>query len=348
MFKPIVIVSTILGISGCYYLKNSYYHGKILFQAKNIEKWLNDPSLTERERKKILLAKDVLDFVEQQLGLKTHGNYRNYVRLDRRHVSYLLTAAPKWKLEAKKWWYLVVGELPYRGYVFESEALSEAHELEQKGYDTFVRGVTAYSTLGWFKDPILSTMLDYSDEDFVELIIHELIHANVFVEGYGDFNEQLASFLGNWGAILFYESHPSLDLSVKEQAIKELRNSLEEKIQFALFLKEQGPLLERWYEDRVRYFFPQKIDLSSEAWKTFIVERGRKLLEIAQECEKRKLKYCRYISNNAQILAFATYYEGVPHLQKLALKGSFSFRDFFTFVKNMVDSGNINTIIEEF
>ena len=107
-----------------------------------------------------------------------------------------------------------MGTVPYRGYFDLKRAKKERDALEAKGYDTYLRSVSAYSTLGWFSDPVLSSMLHYRDADLASLVIHEMTHATVWIPGDINFNESLASFVGDAGAILFFKSKFGPDAQV--------------------------------------------------------------------------------------------------------------------------------------
>jgi predicted aminopeptidase len=120
--------------------------------------------------------------------------------LGRRYALWNVYAAPEFSLEAKSWWYPVVGRLKYRGYFSEARARRLAAQLAKKGYDVHVGGVAAYSTLGWFRDPVLNTFIDYDEADLAELIFHELTHQRVFIAGDTEFNEALATTVAEEGA----------------------------------------------------------------------------------------------------------------------------------------------------
>jgi len=151
----------------------------------------------------IRLVKEIRAFAMNELGLKESRNYTRFVKLDRDYLAAVVSASAKDSFRRHEWNYPVVGRLPYKGFFNINDARKERAKLEKKDLDVWIRGVDAFSTLGWFKDPIYSYMVDYSTARLADLIIHELVHATVFIKGQADFNEELAEFIGSEGARLF-------------------------------------------------------------------------------------------------------------------------------------------------
>jgi len=158
-------------------------------------------ALSER----LQLSQRLLIYARDELGLDVGGRYSTFVALDRDAVVWNLVAAPELSLVAHTWCYPIVGCAPYRGY-FDREKAERARTrlVAAEGLDTYIGAVSAYSTLGWFDDPILSTFADLPEPDFVELLIHELAHSRVWVKDDAAFNESFASFVGRAGARAWY------------------------------------------------------------------------------------------------------------------------------------------------
>ncbi|MDR2748188.1 MAG: aminopeptidase [Treponema sp.] len=140
-----------------------------------------------------------------ELGLKESANYTRYVELDRNYLAAVVSAAARDSFTTYEWWFPVVGKVPYKGFFKVEDARRERDRLQKKDLDVWVRGVDAFSTLGWFKDPLYSYMRDYSDYQLANLLIHELLHATVYITGQSQFNEELAEFVGTEGARLYIE-----------------------------------------------------------------------------------------------------------------------------------------------
>ena len=191
-------------LTGCGYLAHvAAGQAKLLAKRQPVEKVLQDPYLSEQDRQKIRLIVEVKTFATEYLGLQESNSYSTYVHVDGPYVSYNLSAASKDTLEAYTWRFPIVGRLPYKGFFRKDNALREELKLADQGYDTYVRGVRAFSTLGYFDDPIVSCMLTYTDSDLIETIIHELLHLTVWVKGSVSFNESLANFVGEKGTLEF-------------------------------------------------------------------------------------------------------------------------------------------------
>ncbi|WP_395718454.1 aminopeptidase [Prosthecobacter sp.] len=153
---------------------------------------LADSKVEERVKQRLRLIEELRAFAASDLRLPTKS-FGKYCDLKRPYVVWVVFAAPEFSVEAKRWWYPLVGHLKYRGFFDEKDAQQEGERLRKQGLDVFVGGVEAYSTLGYFKDPVFNTFLHRSDAELAELIFHELTHAKVFIPGDTDFNEAFAT-----------------------------------------------------------------------------------------------------------------------------------------------------------
>jgi len=149
---------------------------------------------------------DIRRFAMEELGLKASKNYTRYVEIDRDYLAAIVSACAADSFTRHEWRFPVVGTVPYKGFFNPKDAQKEAAKLKSEGLDVWIRPVDAFSTLGWFRDPLYSYMKDYTDYQLADLIIHELLHATVFVKGRVEFNEQLAEFVGTEGARLYIKN----------------------------------------------------------------------------------------------------------------------------------------------
>lgn len=347
LFFRLILVAIVLSnsvlLSGCYYLESAFNHVKIMSDRQLIEKALtSDLNLTQKERDRLLLSKKLTAFIKDSLKLNMHGNYKSYVNLNRPYVSYLLTVANKNKLELYEWNYPVVGRLPYKGFFKLEDAKNEEKKFIEKNFDTYIRGVSAYSTLGWFEDPILSTMLEGEEHHFVDTIIHETIHANLFIKNDGLFNEQVAIFFGSWGTSLFYDY---LNNGKKSEISKIILEEIEDKKKFSEFVSKTRNELVEWYNS---------LDPKLEEF-SFLKERSVKFDQIISEFSlmqttMKRLKFNSFKEaglNNAKFMAYGTYYQNIDQFYKFRDRKNMSFDEYFLYLKkNAHVSSPINLINE--
>ena len=157
--------------------------------------------MDENLREQLQKIAGILSYAESRLGLVSGGSYSTYVDLKRDYVLWNVYAAKTYSVESVDQCYPLVGCLPYRGYFSHQKALDHASGLSADGLEIYIGGVPAYSTLGWFKDPILSSFVNWGDQELASLIIHELLHQNIWLKGEGQFNESLANFVGNQASL---------------------------------------------------------------------------------------------------------------------------------------------------
>jgi predicted aminopeptidase len=309
-----LVSATILaGCQAPYIMKSAWSQADLLVSRKSLERTLKSESLTVDERRKLELARDAKAFGERVLGLTKNSNYESYVKLDRPYVSYIVSAAEIDRLEQHLWHFPIIGQVPYKGFFNPDDAKDEAAELRTSGLDTYVRGVSAYSTLGWFDDPILSSMLRYSDYDLVNTIIHESVHATLYIKSQADFNERLATYIGNLGADLFFIEKEGTKSPTLESAKKET----EDEAKFSKFISKEIDLLKKWYEDQAELLASNDTKVRG----TFLEKRALRLAEIPSRFETelrpslKSERYAAYLAreldkatlNNARLLAWKLY-----------------------------------------
>jgi predicted aminopeptidase len=172
---------------------------EIIYRAQPIEQAIANPALPSRTRAMLQLIGDVKTFGEGY-GLEPTGSYREYVDLDREAAVWVVSAAPPLSLAPVTWSFPIVGSVPYLGWFHRREAERFATELAAEGYDVDLRPARAYSTLGWFDDPVLSTMIGRGPmavSSLVNVVLHESVHATVYFESQSPFNEGLADFVAD-------------------------------------------------------------------------------------------------------------------------------------------------------
>lgn len=315
--KGALLTSAVL-LCGCqlsYFVKSGYGQLELMNQRVSINEALQDSKLSEEQKKKLLLAEEAKKFAEEILKLKKSDNYSKYVQLDRPYVTYVVSAAPKWELTQHQWHYPIVGKMPYKGYFKLDDAKTEQENLKSENLDTYLRGVSAYSTLGWFNDPLLSSMLRYSDYDLVNTIIHETVHATLYIKHAADFNERLATFMGNKGAELFFLKKEGPE----SKTLADVKKINEDHHTFSQFISKEISDLKAWYQNITE----KNEELRSSRIKSIQAHFTEQI--VPQLKTETYLKFPEIELNNARLLVYRTYMNDLADFEKLyqASKGDF-------------------------
>ncbi len=194
--------------SPLYLIRAGWAEAKILTARRPIPEVATDPATDDDTRGKLALTLEARRFAIDSLELRAGDSYTTFTRLERDTLALVLSAAPADRLEPKTWWFPIVGDIPYRAYFDYDDARSEQARLRNDGFDTYLRPTAAFSTLGWFSDPLLSTVLTRDHVGVVETVLHELAHNHLYVPGHTRFNESFATFVGGVGAIRFFCGRP--------------------------------------------------------------------------------------------------------------------------------------------
>jgi predicted aminopeptidase len=203
--RPLAIAASVLtlAMSGCFEVDYLLQAGEgqldLLCRARNLEDARENKDLSPNTRR-LLGDVPIVKRFATKAGLIPTKSYEDFVALDRRSVVWVVSAAPTFSLEPKQWWFPIVGDVPYLGWFDKHLAQNHAESMAADGWDVDMRGSIAYSTLGFFDDPVLSTMIDDApdaDGELANVILHESVHATVYVAGQSEFNEGLATFVGD-------------------------------------------------------------------------------------------------------------------------------------------------------
>ena len=200
-------LALVAGCAACspvYVVKAGIAEARILRARQPIHAVLADSTVDADTRAKLAWVVEARRFAADELGIDVGDSYTMYTKLDRDTLAMVVTAAYKDRLVPKTWWFPIVGHVPYKGHFSLQSALDEEADLAAEGFDTWVRPTAAFSTLGWFNDPILSTALDTDDVEVVTTVLHELSHQHLFVPGHVGFNESFATFVGRVAAARFF------------------------------------------------------------------------------------------------------------------------------------------------
>lgn len=175
----------------------------IVWNARPVSEYLEDPAFPDSLKQKLALIDKIRQYAIDSLSLKDTKNYKTLYDQKGKEIMWVVMASKPFRLEAKEWTFPVVGSVPYKGFFDREKAIRLRESLEKDGWDVNIRNPDGWSTLGWFTDPILSEMLTRSEGDLANLIIHEMSHATIFVKDSIEFNENLATFIGDRGTEQF-------------------------------------------------------------------------------------------------------------------------------------------------
>lgn len=202
----VLLVAVSLTPTACYLSRGAWEEGKILSRRQPIAKLVADRRIDPVVRQKLSIVLAARQYAKDSIRLKTEESFTTYSKLDRDTLVLVLSAAYRDRLEPYTWWFPIVGRVPYKGFFDFDDAKQAAKSLYDDGFDVALRPSSAFSTLGWFNDPLTSTTLSRDSLDLVNTVIHEVTHNTFYAPGQAVFNESFASFVGARGAAAFFRS----------------------------------------------------------------------------------------------------------------------------------------------
>lgn len=327
LLPPLILAPlSLVLLSSCetigFYTQAARGQAQISFSKRAIPKVLADPTTDPAVAAKLELSQEIVDFAEAHLALKSNGAYRHYTDLQREHVSHIVYAAREFSLEGKTWWYPIVGPQDYRGYFKEATADKLIAKLQQDGYETFKGGVSAYSTLGFFNDPILNTFVDYPDVDFAELLFHEMTHQRYYKPRDTAYNEALAEVVAREGTRRWLRARGD------EKALATYELRLERRAAI------RGEIIATIADLKTLYasgIDAQQMRATKSEELTKLRQRIKVLFAGWQQTPNNFLSQPL---NNARLVAFTTYEELVPHFEKQLAAHNNDLDAFLTAVEN--------------
>ena len=300
-----------LVLPGCasveYYAQSVAGHLGVMARARPVETVIEAPDTGPGLAARLRTALEIRDFASDALALPANASYRRYVDLGRRYVVRTVVAAPELSLEPRQWCFPVAGCLSYRGYFSESDAAAYAETLESEGWDVTVAGVRAYSTLGWFDDPLLSSMVELPEYSLAGIVFHELAHQRLYVPGDTEFNESFAVVVERAGVRRWIEASGRADSRERHRAAAERR---------AAFLD----LVRRTRRGLEVVYASSRTDAEKRAAKTRAFERLRSRYTSLRSTWASGPNYDVWFErdvNNAAIALVAAYDRWVPALGAL-------------------------------
>lgn len=329
--RALILILPLAAITGCaspvYYFQAVSGQLEILNKRRPVEEVLSDPATPPQTRQQLTLVRRLRDFASQELGLPDNPSYRSYADLERPFVIWNVFATPELSLKPRQWCFVFAGCVSYRGYFARDKAERFATDMKQGGYDTYVGGVPAYSTLGWLNDPVLNTFINRSEADLAGLLFHELAHQVLYVGGDTAFNESFATVVELEGVRRWFEHYGT------PQQAGAYREKYQRREQFtALVLKHKSRLAEVYASN------------SSESEKRGAKARIFKELRSDYAVLKNNWggftdydKWFVQDLNNAHLTAIGLYHQHVAAFQKLLAQHRNDLTAFYRSVKTLAD-----------
>ena len=323
------MLTVAVAVSGCntlaYYSQAIHGEYQILAHRQSIDKLIANPRTPTKLKQQLELVRQLRAFAKTELKLPVGNSYDKYVDVHRKYVVWDVQAASEFSLAPKTWRYPFVGSLAYRGYFSEKSARDCGEQLSKNGFDVYVDGVDAYSTLGWFKDPLLNTFIDTSEPGLAELLFHELGHKRVFASGDTDFNEAFATTVGQEGARRWLRS--------------KCETALLETYDQALARDDQFVHLVMSTRERLAKLYGEKLNQDEmRRQKQHVFD------DLRQQYADLKSQWGGYSGyddwfahdlNNAKLNTVANYYDYVPGFQRLLQSNGNDLGKFYAAVEHL-------------
>jgi predicted aminopeptidase len=306
--RVLTIAAALLPLTGCYLMQAATGQMEIASKREPIAAVLADSATPPQLRDRLEYVAAARDFASRELGLPDNDSYRSYADLGRPYVVWNVFAAPEFSVEPRRWCFPIVGCVVYRGYFSEDAAQRYARKLRRRGDDVAVGGVAAYSTLGHFEDPVLSTMLGWSDAQLAGTLFHELAHQVVYVPGDSEFNESFATVVEEAGLERWLAARQ------RGQELLVWREQRERQSEFISLLLKTRSKLRELYQSALP-------DDEKRSRKQY--EFGELKLDYTQLKQQQWNGYSGYdrwfdrTLSNAHLVSAATYYGCVPGLQRV-------------------------------
>ena len=315
--RAFFLAATAVLLCGCatpigYLAKQGRYLLRFSTGAKNAETLIASRETEIGTRDFLIRARDIRRFAFERIGLLENGNFTRYREIDREYLVSVVSACDAVSFDGYTWRYPFLGRLPYRGYYEREDADTEASRLKTEGWDVIVRPVDSFSTLGFTRDPLYSFMKKYSSFELASLIMHEQTHATLFVKGQAQFNEELATFVGEEGALAWLRDAQGVDSPAYRAALNEIADSET----FVALLRELAGTLDREY----------RAPLSREeklARKGEIIAAFRRSFENGKGERFRTEAYRAMDApqvNNAYLSLYSLYSDDVPLIRSYCQK----------------------------
>lgn len=326
MWRALIFCTVAAAVAGCsqigYFVQAAHGQFSLLSEARPIDDWLANPGITDKLRGKLAKVKEIRAFAAKELALPDNDTFTTYADLKRPFVMWNVVATPELSLEPLQWCFPIAGCVNYRGYYSKEDAQTYAAELRAEHYDVEVSGVPAYSTLGWFRDPVLSTFIQYPEGEVARMVFHELAHQVVYVPGDSRFNESFAVAVEEAGVerwLALYGNDKMRQTYVEYESRKQ---------DFLALLMKYRKALEANYQRNAS-------DAEKRKEKAMIFQALKDDYQVLKASWGGYSGYDRWFAgplSNAHLSAIATYHDFVPGFRALLMREK-RFDKFYAAVK---------------
>lgn len=313
-----VLLSSLL-LGGCYVLHTASGQLGVMSRRQPIERVVSNPKTAPSVRSQLHRVVSIRQFAVDRLGLPDNGSYLSYADVGRPFVVWNVFATPEFSVEPQRWCFPIAGCVAYRGYFKESKALRFADKLRRRGADVFVGGVAAYSTLGHFKDPVLNTMMGWTDVQLASIIFHELSHQLLYVTDDSAFNEAFASVVEDEGVRRW------LAAEGRSQELEALRKRQRKHLEFTALLIDAREDLRTLYATPM----PEERKREAKAGAFRQLAARYEALRKAWGGSGAFDEWAKAGFNNAHLVSVATYQDCVPGLERLLQSESSDLEKFY-------------------
>ena len=327
IIKFIVLIFGAITVSACssfgYYMDLMEGHSELMEQRKPVAEILAKKETKTKLRKLLKTSQDIRNFASKELDLPENDSYRMYADLKRRYAVWNVVAAKEFSIKPRKWCFLFVGCLSYRGYFSKEAATAYANELKAEGYDVYVAGANAYSTLGWFDDPLLNTMMYKSEASRAGIIFHELAHQVVYIDNDSAFNEAFATAVEQEGIRRWLEKDGQ-NTKYEKYLINKKRNT-----QLNQLLRATREELKRLYKTNISE------DEKRSAKKQIFTHMQNKYQQLKNSWGGYKAfdSWMSQDLNNSHLLLIATYHDLVPTFKAILRNENYNLKRFYLAVE---------------
>ena len=323
-----IILFFLLSLSGCrisYLFHVAKGQIELLNGSVPINEALDTELFTQDQRNKLLLVSRIKAFGEKDLGLEKTNNYETVYPRSGRNPTYMVSASKKDAFSLKTWWFPIVGDLPYLGFFDLKKAREERARLVDENMDVFLGRAEAYSTLGWFQDPVTMNLIDGTTPRLVNTLLHEMSHATLYVNGQGAFNEGLAVLVGKVGAVRFFEKA----FGAEHPFTIEARDALADERLFSGFLNGFMVEVEGVYNLRVGY--EEKMRFRTEVFEAY----HDRFEVLKKDFKTREFVHFAIIPpNNAYLMTVALYHRHFNLFEAVLRKEGGSVQKMIGFLKD--------------